>query len=102
MQLPNSLVPTQGTAPGLQTQTPPALQQQQQPKSPFQVNALRPQEQQNQLLQFQHQLPAHFGLGGAGGTSPSIAFQGGHPGAIEGVSGDNQGNSGFGPAEGRE
>lgn len=102
MQLPNSLVPNQVTAPGLQTQTPALQQQQQQPKSPFQLNALRPQEQQNQLLQFQHQLPAHFGLAGAGGTSASIAFQGNQPGAMEGVSGDSQGNPGFGLAEGRE
>lgn len=115
MQLPNSLVTTQGTATGLQSQTP-TLQQPQQPgapvpKSPFQLNALRPQDQQNQLLQFQQQLPAHFGLGaganslqlpGQPGTGGSMGFQGSQPGMLEGVSGDNQGNSGFGPAEGRE
>ncbi|XP_057804271.1 GRF1-interacting factor 2-like [Salvia miltiorrhiza] len=110
-QLPNSLVATQGTTPGLQSQIP--IVQQQQPgaavaKSPFQLNALRPQDQQNQLLQFQQQLPAHFGLGGGAnglqlpGIGSSMGFQGSQPGMLEGVSGDNQGNSGFGPAEGRE
>ncbi|KAH6812585.1 GRF1-interacting factor 3 [Perilla frutescens var. frutescens] len=106
-QLPNSLV---ATGPGLQSQTPTMLHQPGAPvgKSPFQLNALRPQDQQNQLLQFQQQqqLPAHFGLGavppGAGGSGGSMGFQGSQPGALEGTSGDNQGNLGFGPTEGRE
>lgn len=115
MQLPNSLVATQGTAPGQQIQTP-TVQQQQQPgtpvaKSPFQLNVLWPQDQQNQLLQFQQQLPANFGLGGGTnglqlpgqpGTGGSMSFQGSQPGVLEGVCCDNQGNSGFRPAEGRE
>lgn len=118
-QLPNSLVATQGTAPGLQNQIPTVQQQPGAPvaKSPFQLNALRPQDQQNQLLQFQQQqqLPAHFGFGGGanglqlpvqpggvGGLGASMGFQGSQPGTLEGSSGNNQVNSGFGPAEGRE
>ncbi|XP_047969953.1 GRF1-interacting factor 2-like [Salvia hispanica] len=111
-QLPNSLVATQGTASGLQIHTP-IMQQPGAPvaKSPFQLNALRPQDQQNQMLQFQQQLPAHFGLGGGPnglqlpgqpGPSGSMGFPGSQSGMLEGVSGDNQGNTNFGPADGRE
>lgn len=87
-------------------------------KLPFQVNALRPQDQQNQLLQFQQQqqMQGHFGIGGGvnngthflmqpGGVGSSgslMDLRGNQPGGLEAISGDGQGNSGLGRDEGRE
>lgn len=89
----------------------PTVQQQQQPKLPFQLNALRPQDQQNQLLQFQQQqqMQGHFNLGGAANNGMHMLLhpanmmdlRGNHPGALEASSGNGQGNSGLG-RDGRE
>ncbi|KAI3457949.1 hypothetical protein Pfo_014612 [Paulownia fortunei] len=118
-QLPTSSVAPQGNSPVLQTQPSTVQQQPGAPvaKLPFQLNALRPQDQQNQLLQFQQQqqLQAHFGLGagtnsglhllmqpGLGSSGSSMDLRGSQPGTLEASSGDGQGNSGLGPVEGRE
>lgn len=90
--------------------------QQQQPgaKMPFQLNAVRPQDQQNQLLQFQQQqMQGHFSLGGGGGGGGNINnglhmlmhpvpghanmmdFRGNQPGGLEASPGNGQGNSGL-------
>lgn len=92
---------------------------QQQPKLPFQLNALRPQDQQNQLLQFQQeqqqqqQMQGHFNLGGgannglhmlmhpAHGHTNMMDLRGNHPGTLEARSGNGQGKSGLG-RDGRE
>ncbi|PIN22928.1 hypothetical protein CDL12_04365 [Handroanthus impetiginosus] len=115
-QLPTTSVAPQGNSPVLQPQASIAQQQPNAPvaKTPFQVNAFRPQDQQNQLLQFQQQqqLQPHFGGGANGGVQvfmqPSIGnsgslmdFRGNQQGLSEGRSGDGRGNSGLGPAEGR-
>ncbi|KAL0403265.1 UNVERIFIED_CONTAM: G-interacting factor 2 [Sesamum radiatum] len=87
------------------------------PKLPFQLNALRPQDQQNQLHQLHHQqqLQGHFSLGGGPNNSWHFAMQpgignsgnlrdlrGSQPGALEASSGDGRGNSALGSMEGRE
>lgn len=81
-------------------------------KMPFQLNAVRPHDQQNQLLQFQQQqMQGHFSLGGGGGGGANInnglhmlmhpvpghanmmEFRGNQPGGLEA---NGQGNSGLG------
>ncbi|KAG8381077.1 hypothetical protein BUALT_Bualt06G0084600 [Buddleja alternifolia] len=116
-QLPTGSVAPQGNSPMLQTPPPTMQQQQQQQKLPFQLNAVRTQDQQNQLLQFQQQqqLQAHFGLGGGanngmhllmqhgvGGSGNLMDLRGSQPGGMDARSGDGQGNSGLGPVERRE
>ncbi|XP_051121252.1 GRF1-interacting factor 2-like isoform X2 [Andrographis paniculata] len=102
-------------------QTPSSAMQQQAggsiPKLPFQLNALRPQDQQNQLMQFQQMQGGHFSLGGGANNGLHMLMQPGagnsgglrdlrmsqQPGsAMEASSGDAQGNSGLGHMEGRE
>ncbi|KAL6500979.1 SSXT protein (N-terminal region) [Orobanche hederae] len=91
------------------------------PKLPFQLNALRPQDQQNQLYQFQQQqqqqqLQGQFGPGvvannnglhflmqpGLGGSGCMMDFRGGQPGGLDAGSGDAHGNLALGPGEGRD
>ncbi|XP_047958631.1 GRF1-interacting factor 2-like isoform X2 [Salvia hispanica] len=92
-------------------------QQQQQPKLPFQLNALRPQDQHNQMLQFQQQQlqmqQGHFNLAGGAnnglhmlmhpshGNANMMDLRGNHSGTLEASSGNAQGNSGLG-RDGRE
>lgn len=78
-------MPTSSAAPqgeSLMQQTQASAQQQQQPvaKLPFQLNALRPQHQQNQLLQFQQQqqLQGHFNLGGGANNNLNLLMHPGH------------------------
>ncbi|KAL3846089.1 hypothetical protein ACJIZ3_003492 [Penstemon smallii] len=118
-QPPAGSVTPQGNPHMLQNMAP-TMQQQQQPpvsKLPFQLNATRPQEQQNQLLQFQQQqqLQAQFNLGGGannafhllmqpglGNSGGSMDMRGSHPGGLKASSNNGKGNSGSGPVEGRE
>ncbi|CAA3005025.1 GRF1-interacting factor 2-like [Olea europaea var. sylvestris] len=118
-QVPTSSVASQGNY-MQQSQASAVKQQHGAPmaKLPFQVNALRPQDQQNQLLQFQQQqqMQGHFGIGGGvnngthflmqpGGVGSSgslMDLRGNQPGGLEAISGDGQGNSGLGRDEGRE
>ncbi|KAL3651266.1 SSXT protein (N-terminal region) [Castilleja foliolosa] len=99
------------------------------PKLPFQMNALRPQDQQqHQLMQFQQQQQqqqqqqmqqqGQFSLGGGGannglhflmqqqpglgGPGGMMDFRGGQPGGLESSSGDGHGNLALGPGEGRD
>lgn len=118
MQLPTSSVTLQGNFPVLQTQASPTQQQPGAPvsKLPFQVNALRPQDQQNQQLQFQQQqlLQAQFGLGGGangglhqlmqpgvGNLGNLMHLQGSQQRTLEPNSGNGQGNSSSRPTEHR-
>ncbi|KAI3471256.1 hypothetical protein Pfo_027919 [Paulownia fortunei] len=118
-QLPTSSVARQGDSHMLQTQASTVQQQPGGPaaKLPFQLNALRPQDQQNQLLQFQQQqqLQGHFSLGGGannglhllmqpglGGSGNLMDLRGSQTGGLEASSGDGQGNSALGPVEGRK
>ncbi|KAL0452377.1 UNVERIFIED_CONTAM: G-interacting factor 3 [Sesamum latifolium] len=117
-QVPTSSVAPQGSSPMVQTQAPAVPQQPSgPPKLPFQLNALRPQDQQNQLHQLHHQqqLQGHFSLGGGPNNSWHFAMQpgignsgnlrdlrGSQPGALEASSGDGRGNSALGSMEGRE
>lgn len=57
-----------------QASTPQQQQQQPAAKLPFQLNALRPQDQHNQLLQFQQQqqLQGHFNLGGGANNNNNL------------------------------
>ncbi|KAL3650593.1 hypothetical protein CASFOL_006996 [Castilleja foliolosa] len=95
-------------------------------KLPFQMNALRPQDQQHQLMQFQQQQQQqmqqgqfslggggannglHFlmqpqpGLGGVGGGGGMMDFRGGQPGGVQSSSGDGHGNLALVPGEGRD
>lgn len=89
------------------------------PKMPFQLNALRP-DQQNQLLHYQQQqqLQGHFALGGGGANNgmhmlmhPGVGNPGGglmdlrgsqSSGVLDASSGDGQGNSGLRRVEGRD
>ncbi|CAI9768148.1 unnamed protein product [Fraxinus pennsylvanica] len=116
-QVPTSSVASQGNY-TQQTQGSAVKQQHGTPmaKLPFQVNALRPQDQQNQLLQFQQQqqMQGHFGIGGGVnngmhflmqpgvGSSGMMDLRGNQPGGLDAISGDGQGNSGLGRNEGRE
>ncbi|XP_057774170.1 GRF1-interacting factor 3-like isoform X1 [Salvia miltiorrhiza] len=114
-QMATSSVAPQGDSHMQQSQSSSVQQQQQQPKLPFQLNALRPQDQHNQLLQFQQQqqMQGHFNLGGGANNGlhmlmhPGHAhanmmdLRGNHPGALEASSGNSQGNSGLG-RDGRE
>ncbi|KZV31009.1 polyadenylate-binding protein-interacting protein 11-like [Dorcoceras hygrometricum] len=118
-QLPTSSV----TPPGsrmLQSHVTPVQQQQvgvPVAKLPFQLNSLRSQDQQNQLLQFQQQqLQGHFGLGGGmanngmhllmqpgvGGSGNLMDLRGSQAGGLESNSGDGHGHSTLGSGEGRE
>ncbi|XP_075513317.1 GRF1-interacting factor 2-like [Primulina tabacum] len=85
-------------------------------KLPFQLNSLRSQDQQNQLLQFQQQqLQGHFGLGGianngmhllmqpgVGGSGNLMDLRGSQLGTLESNSGDGHGHSALGSVEGRK
>ncbi|KAK6118516.1 hypothetical protein DH2020_047783 [Rehmannia glutinosa] len=119
LQAPTSSVAPQGEPHMLQTQASPAQQQPggPVPKMPFQLNVLRPQDQQNQFIQFQQQqqLQGHFSLGGGGannglhfmqpgigGSGGMMDFRGNQPGGLEASSGDVHGNLALGPMEGRE
>ncbi|XP_073297708.1 GRF1-interacting factor 2-like [Primulina huaijiensis] len=116
-QLPASYV----TPPGSHMLQSHATTQQQQvgvpvAKLPFQLNSLRSQDQQNQLLQFQQQqLQGHFGLGGIANNGMHLLMQPGvggsgnlmdlrvsQLGALESNSGDGHGHSALGSVEGRE
>lgn len=100
----------QGISPMLHTQTPMMVQQQQAGKMPFQFNALRPQEQQQQhyqllqLQQHQQQLQAsQFGMGGpTNDGSHYVLMQPGLGGSGSRVSQQGAGNSGLGNTEGKE
>lgn len=106
----------QGNAQALQ-QTQASMMQQQaggpMPKLPFQLNALRPQQdQKSQMLQFQQQQSqAHFSSGGPPNSGLHQLMQQGHgsnmvggnpAGALETHPAHRQGNSGSGPGEGRD
>ncbi|GFP93696.1 grf1-interacting factor 3 [Phtheirospermum japonicum] len=91
-------------------------------KLPFQMNALRPQDQQHQLMQFQQQQQqqqmqqGQFSHGGGGANNGlhflmqqqpghgvgMMDFRGGQPGGLESNSGDGHGNLALGPGEGRD
>ncbi|KAL6581589.1 hypothetical protein OROMI_007512 [Orobanche minor] len=120
-QAPSSSVAPQGES---HVPQPQASQMHQQsggpvPKLPFQLNALRPQDQQNQLYQFQQQqqqLQGQFGPGvvannnglhflmqpGVSGSGGMMDFRGGQPGGLDAGSGDAHGNLALGPGEGRD
>ncbi|KAK6129382.1 hypothetical protein DH2020_036898 [Rehmannia glutinosa] len=118
LQAPTSSVAPQGESHMLQTQASPAQQQPggPVPKMPFQLNVLRPQDQQNQFIQFQQQqqLQGHFSLGVVVLIMVCIlcslelavrwydGFRGSQPGGLEASSGDGHGNLALGPMEGRE
>ncbi|KAG6429438.1 hypothetical protein SASPL_107489 [Salvia splendens] len=85
--------------------------------TPSQLNALRPQDQHNQMLQFQQQQlqmqQGHFNLAGGAnnglhmlmypshGHANMMDLRGNHSGTLEASSGNAQGNSGLG-RDGRE
>ncbi|XP_075502548.1 GRF1-interacting factor 2-like [Primulina tabacum] len=85
-------------------------------KLPFQLNSMRSQDQQNQLLQFQQQqLQGHFGHGGitnngmhllmqpgVAGSGNLMDLRGSQLGAMESNSGDGHGHSALGSVDGRE
>ncbi|CAA2979981.1 Hypothetical predicted protein [Olea europaea subsp. europaea] len=113
-QVPSSSVASQGN---YLPQTKASAVKQPMAKLPFQVNALQPQDQQNQVLHFQkqQQMQGHFGLGGGVNNSmhflmqPGVGISGSlmdlrgpQPGGLEAISGDGQGNSGLGRTEGRD
>ncbi|KAH6828158.1 hypothetical protein C2S53_015108 [Perilla frutescens var. hirtella] len=112
-QIPTSSVAPQGDSHMQQTQASTVQQQPGGPiaKLPFQLNALRPQDQQNQLLQFQQQqLQGHFSLGGGANNGLHMLMHPGHgnsgnmmmdlrgnpTGTLEASSGNGQGNSALG------
>ncbi|KAK6149344.1 hypothetical protein DH2020_016869 [Rehmannia glutinosa] len=112
-QAPTSSVAPQGESHMLQTQASPVQRRTggPVPKMPFQLNVVRPQDQQNQFIQFQQQqqLQGHFSLGGGGANNAwnwwfgwYDGFRGNQPGGLEASSGDGHGNLALGPMEGIE
>ncbi|KAL6527006.1 hypothetical protein OROGR_016096 [Orobanche gracilis] len=121
LQAPTSSVAPQGES---HVPQPQASQMHQQsggpvPKLPFQLNTVRPQDQQNQLFQFQQQqqqVQGQFGPGvipnnnglhflmqpGLSGPGGMMDFRGGQPGGLDAGSGDAHGNLALGPGEGRD